>query len=641
MANEPVNSKNDPNEQAAELRRQAEDILRERIAQDADAHENLAPAETRKILHELRVHQIELEIQNEELRCAQTELVIARDRYFDFYNLAPVGYLTLSGNGLIFEVNLTCTILLGFARTDLFKQSMSRFILPEDHNIFYSTRKNVLTAGEPQVCDLRMVKKDGTVFWACLTFTAAQDASGSFLYRIVLTDITERKQAENALRESEERLEFVLRGSRLGFWDWDLETNDVKRNERWAEMLGYTLREIDFTVKHWLDFVHPDDRSMAHQSVQDHLEGRTPMHQAEYRMFAKDGRHRWILDQAQVVKRDAHGRPLRMSGTHTDITERKQAEESLRKSEAHLRTLVQTIPDLIWLKDKDGVYLSCNKIFGRLLGAGEEDIVGKTDYDFINRELADYYRAHEQRVIAEGRQSRKEEWVTFLDDGHRALLETVNTPMYDDKGTLVGVLGIGRDITERKRSEAALQHYAFLMKEMGKAAKIGGWEFDAATGKGTWTEEVALIHEVDPQEAASVETVISFYPEESKEKITKAIQDAIESGKSYVLELELITAKGNNKWVKTIGYPIIEMDIARAHVGEIQLLMTDVVMPGINGRALAESIVRINPDLKCLFMSGYTSEIIAQQGILNEGVHFIQKPFNMLDLAAKIREALS
>jgi len=141
----------------------------------------------------------------------------------------------------------------------------------------------------------------------------------------------------------------------------------------------------------------------------------------------------------------------------TDITDKKQTEKKLRKSENHLRTLVQTIPDLIWSKNKDGVYLSCNPMFERFFGAREEDIVGKTDYSFVDRELADYFLENDRRAMAAMKPTSNEEWVTFADDGHRALLETIKTPLYNDEGTLIGVLGIGRDITARKQAEETLR----------------------------------------------------------------------------------------------------------------------------------------------------------------------------------------
>jgi len=138
-------------------------------------------------------------------------------------------------------------------------------------------------------------------------------------------------QSAETLRESEERLSYVLEGGQLGYWDWNIETGRVQRNARWAEMLGYTLDEIEATVKQWTDLHHPDDRDLTWQSIQNHLEGRTKEHKVEYRMRTKDGRYRWILDQAKIVKRDSRGEPLRMSGTHTDITERKLAEGKERE----------------------------------------------------------------------------------------------------------------------------------------------------------------------------------------------------------------------------------------------------------------------------------------------------------------------
>ena len=128
---------------AAELRWRAEEIAREKAAQPPENLEALSPEETRRTLHELRVHQIELEMQNEELRRAQAELDAARARYFDLYDLAPVGYCTVSEKGLILEANLTAATLLGVARGALVKQPFSRFILKEDQDIYYLHRKQL------------------------------------------------------------------------------------------------------------------------------------------------------------------------------------------------------------------------------------------------------------------------------------------------------------------------------------------------------------------------------------------------------------------------------------------------------------------------------------------------------------------
>ncbi len=135
------------------------------------------------------------------------------------------------------------------------------------------------------------------------------------------------------------------------------------------------------------------------------------------------------------------------------LEDSKKAEDALKEGEAQLHTFIRTIPDLVWLKDKDGVFLLCNHKFERLIGANEKDIVGKTDYDFVNKELADFFRAHDRLAIEKGEPIRNEEQVTYADDGHHEILETIKTPIYRENGQLTGVLGIGRDITDRKISE--------------------------------------------------------------------------------------------------------------------------------------------------------------------------------------------
>ena len=134
-------------------------------------------------------------------------------------------------------------------------------------------------------------------------------------------------------------------------------------------------------------------------------------------------------------------------------SERERTEEILQESEAHLSTLIHTIPDLVWLKNPEGVYLACNSRFERFFGAKENDIIGKTDHDFVDKELADFFRENDKKAMIANKPTLNEEEITYADDGHTEIVETIKTPMHDAKGRLIGVLGIARDITERKLAE--------------------------------------------------------------------------------------------------------------------------------------------------------------------------------------------
>ena len=154
-----------------------------------------------KMLHELQVHQIELEMQNEELRQAMRALEAEQLRYFELYDLSPVGFFSISEYGIILDANPTASAMLGVSRSALIHQQISPFIFPEDHDIHYKHRNMLFKTGETQTYELRMVKMDRTVFWAQLLVVSAQDSAGTPICRIVLSDITDRKQAEENLRQ--------------------------------------------------------------------------------------------------------------------------------------------------------------------------------------------------------------------------------------------------------------------------------------------------------------------------------------------------------------------------------------------------------------------------------------------------------
>jgi PAS domain S-box-containing protein len=192
------------------LRQRAEALAGEKTGDMPENPEVLSPEVARRALHDLRVHQIELEIQNEELRRTQEELEASRARYFDLYDLAPVGYFTLSEQGLILEANLTAATLLGVARAALVNQPLSRFVLREDQDIYYLHRKVLLETCAPQAWELRMLKNDAAPFWVRIEATTARGADGAYLCRAVVSDTSEAKRAEQLIQtHSAELQEFA------------------------------------------------------------------------------------------------------------------------------------------------------------------------------------------------------------------------------------------------------------------------------------------------------------------------------------------------------------------------------------------------------------------------------------------------
>ena len=196
-----MNGRHTESPQAASLRERAEKVFREMFDSTLENLAALSPETLRASLHELRVHQIELEMQNEEMLRSQEKLAASRARYFDLYDLAPVGYITVSEQGLILEANLTAATLLGRERAALVGQRLSAFISKEGQDLYYRCRKNLSDPREPLDCDLRMVRHDGASFSAHLKVAAARDENGAAVCRLVLIDVSAHRRAEEDLRK--------------------------------------------------------------------------------------------------------------------------------------------------------------------------------------------------------------------------------------------------------------------------------------------------------------------------------------------------------------------------------------------------------------------------------------------------------
>jgi two-component system CheB/CheR fusion protein len=316
------------------LRQRAEEIA----ALSLEDMKALSPDEIRRTVHELRVHQIELEMQNEELRRAQAELDASRARYFDLFDLAPVGYCTLSEQGLILEANLTTTTLLGADRKALVKQPITRFIFKEDQDIYYLHRKRLLETGEPQAYELRMVREDGTQFWMLLETVAGQEADGALVHRIVMSEITKRKQSEEKLHQNEEHLKKSQEIAHLGSWELDLIDNRLTWSDEVYRIFGLKPQEFGATYEAFLEATHPDDRAAVDDAYTSSLREGRDVYEIEHRIVKKtNGEIRHVHEKCEHV-RDRSGQVIRSIGMIHDITERKRAEEILHQSNAELQT---------------------------------------------------------------------------------------------------------------------------------------------------------------------------------------------------------------------------------------------------------------------------------------------------------------
>jgi PAS domain S-box-containing protein len=334
---------------AASLRRSAEEQVR---AEETWELADLSPEETRRLLHELRVHQIELEMQNEELRRAQAELDASRARYFDLYDLAPVGYLTVSETCLILEANLTAATLLGVTRAALVRQALSRYILPEDQDIYYWHRKQLFETGEPQVCELRLLHPDASPFWAHLEATVAHDPEHSApVCRIVMSDITERKRAEESLRESEERFKGLFENVLIGLYRTTPDGRILMANpalvrllglSSFEELAGRNLEESGFEPG------YPRSRFKEMIERQGYVVG------LESAWTRKDSSALFVRENARAIC-DDQGKILYYEGTIEDITERKRAEEALQRRASQLALLNEIGSQVAALLDLDAL----------------------------------------------------------------------------------------------------------------------------------------------------------------------------------------------------------------------------------------------------------------------------------------------
>jgi len=443
---------NDPRrpDKAASLRQQAEEEIR--------ALEDLAEApigadETRRLLHELRVHQIELEMQNQELRRAQEQLEASRARYVDLYDFSPVGYVTLSVEGLILQANLTAATLLGVTRSALVGKPLSSFIVPMDEDIFYFHRQKLSETGTPQMCELRMARPGHAQFWARLEAAAAEDGeSGAPVCHVTLSDVTAHKVREEAIRERELYLHTIIETTQDGFWALDGEGRLTDVNAAYCRMSGY--RRDELLQLRLTDLEVFEIAAQAAVRIKLLIEHGAETFETRHRR--KDGSVFDVEVSVAIFKQD----PCQFVCFCRDITARKRAEQAMARLNHQNAMILSSAGKGILGVDLRGNHTFVNPAAANMLGYEADDLIGRHGHTTWHhtRPDGDAYPEADGPIYAalrDGCAHRASDEFFWRKDGTSFAVEYIVTPIFEE-GEITGAVAAFIDITERQRAEAAL-----------------------------------------------------------------------------------------------------------------------------------------------------------------------------------------
>jgi PAS domain S-box-containing protein len=453
-----MDEKNIPTDSAAAMRRRAEAMLLERSPQ---AFERLSPEGAKKLLHELQVHQIELEMQNAEMRRLNGEMDATRARYFDLYDMAPVGYVTVGDAGLVLEANFAAARLLGVPRNELVKHPFTRFITAADQDVFYLACRQLLETGAARALELRMRSPGGESFWARLEIAPVVTDSASEL-RIMLSDISERKHAEEALHDSLQFSNSLIHSMQDGFSIIDPAGVIMDVNPSLCRMTGFSREElVGAGTPH--PYWPPEEHERIQAALSETMKGGSRIFELT---FMQRNGERFPVTVSPFAVANMDGEIISCAATVRDISERKRAEATLAAERQLLSTLVDLLPTWIFVKDRESRFLLANRACVTNMGAASpQELIGKTDADFYPPEVAERLRLKEEGVL-KGIPIVNQEVRKQTAYGEPRILLVNKVPLRDGDGTVTGLVGAAFDITEIKQAEEALRESAEFQRSI-------------------------------------------------------------------------------------------------------------------------------------------------------------------------------
>lgn len=427
-----------------------QDTLRMNVEERMVRHAPAVPPSARsaeELLHELQVQQIELEMQYEALRESQIALEKSRDRYLDLYEFAPIGYLTLTRDALIEEINLTGAVLLGEDRNKLINRRFTAFVAPGDRDRWHQIFMHTLQHGERQDCELALMRGDGSPLNAQLDSIHLYKEDEVPVVRLTLTDISRRNQA----LAGERRLRNILDNTLDMIFIFEPDTlRFVYANKGAIGSIGFSREELlQMSALDVLPLIpEPECRSF----IAPMISGKKKTRRFETMARRKDGADFPVETQLQLVQ-EGSGSALFVAVVR-NITKRKFAEKALRRQKNLMWQVIDMDPNMIFVKDAQGRFLLANQAIADHYGVAIQDMIGKKNGELNpNPQEVERFLTADREVIEHRREVILTEAV--MENGRQHWSHTVKRPLLQDDGS-VNVLGIGVDITELKQSENKL-----------------------------------------------------------------------------------------------------------------------------------------------------------------------------------------
>lgn len=551
-----------------------QDLIRKALGNPGLDIDKLKEKPIEEILETLSIYQQELEFQNKELAHSYEQIEATSKRYKELFDEAPIGYLALNQKSVILDCNKKCEKLFGVSKEKIVGKEIHNFIASDYQDQWYLFLKKAWQQKESiSSTELKFLGKEEE-FYAdvnCQTSISESKNEGK-LMRISLSDISSKRETQlelqlahellklenQKIQETSLRLRQIHKMADLGFWEYEPESGIFSWSSEMFNIMDMEPEKFNGLLSDFFKRIHPDDWQGFENAFENHLLNGIEL-EIDFRVVTaqKTGKH--LLLHCQTIF-DAEKKPQRTMGTVLDITRLKVAEEESTKNLNQFNAIARSIEEVFWLRDKENKNLL-------YLSPSFENLFGIKPNEFNNRSETFFKILHpddveivKQRLSNPSKSERQEQTYRIIHPtkGVRWINST-SGPVYDSNGNIVNFSGIARDITEGKLREMELNQTREMLEKTANMAKIGSFELDLINQKLTWSNQTKAIHELPDDFEPNLETAILFYDADfSRAVLERAVKTAIETGLEYDLELQIITAKGNKKWVRTIGKTMYE-----------------------------------------------------------------------------------